>query len=259
MPYKFNPFSGKLDYYEYPTVIDGGEEDTYIPPFVPTDVAGCVIWLRSDLAWQDAAKTIACASDADLIYVGEDKSLTNDVIQATEGARPKFYTNQINSIYPCWRFDGANDVLISGAFAWARPNTVYLVLKQIAWSNSDFIYDAVGPDAGMGLFQYPVTPSLIIHDGNPACEVSTLSVGSWGILRMIHNSLNSSIRYNQGVPITGNTGGNVPPGGFTLGRIGTTNALYGNFDVAEMLGYNAVSSEDDVLIMDYLNTRYAIY
>jgi hypothetical protein len=230
-------------------------------PWVPTDIGGCIVWFRSDLAWQDAEKTTLCVLDEDLVYLGEDKCLTHGISQATSGKRPKFYTNQINGIYPAWRFNGTTDMLVSAdAFAWAMPATVYIVLRQISWTNSDFIYDSAVDDAGMGLFQYDVTPKLSVHNGAPLVASDTLSVGSWGIVTSIHNGASSSIRLNAGIPTAGTSGSNSPSG-FTLGRIGSSDVLYGNFDVAEIIGVagSSVSVEDDALTLAYLNGRYAIY
>ena len=224
----------------------------------PTDVAGCKLWVRSDLAWQDAAKTVPCVNSS-LIYTGEDKSgLGNDVVQATEAKRPVYLTNQING-HPAWRFDGIDDILVSiDTFSWPKPCTVYIVLKQISWTNSDFIYDAKGIDAGMGLFQYDATPKLALHDAVPLFMTDILSVGTWGIVSSIHNGGSSSIRLNTNTPTLGAAGNNLP-GGFTLGRIGLSDVLYSNIDVVEILGYRAVSDPDDALVMTYFNTRYAIY
>jgi len=240
-------------------------KDNVATKWLPTDIAGCVLWLRSDLAWQDAAKTVPCTNST-LVYTGEDKSGSgNDVIQATETKRPTYLTNQING-HPCWRFDGNDDMLVSGdAFSWPHPNVIYIVFKQITWTVVDFVYDAVLVDAGMGLFQNIASPNLYIHNGVPVLMEDPLAIGTWGAVKCVFTGgADSSIRLNMGTPTVGNAG-NFSPGGFRLGRLGNTDIFYGNIDVAEVIGYGAVPSlEDDALIMNYLNTLaqgtgYAIY
>jgi len=109
----------------------GGNIILSTPSWVPTDIPGCVLWLRSDFAWQDAAKTIRCTNNS-LIWTGEDKSgRGNDAVQATEAKRFIYKTNQING-HPSWRSAGVDDMM-SGMFPFNTDQIhVFIVAKRVA-------------------------------------------------------------------------------------------------------------------------------
>lgn len=226
----------------------------------PTNIAGCVLWLRSDLAWQDAEKAVPCVNES-LIWTGEDKSLDNDIIQATEAARPIYFANGDPAIingHPFWRFDGIDDWLRSVAFTWNQPEVIYMVLNQITWTSTDIIFDGFGASYVCLLQQYPASGDLRIYAGG-AVEGVNLPVDSFGIIRAIFNGATSSIRLNNNSPVEGNAG-TSNAGGFTLGSQYEAPGYCGNFDFVEAFGYNVVpTSEEDASAMAYLNARYAIY
>jgi hypothetical protein len=226
--------------------------------WAPTDIAGCKLWLRSDLAWQDAAKTVPCVADGNLIYVGEDKSLDNDVIQATDTNRPQYYTNQING-HPIWRFDGSNDALRTAAFTWNDPEIIYIVFKPITWTSSDRIFDGNTGNIG-SIFQYPTAGKYVAYPtDNLGAKLIDIPDTTTAIVRARFASTVVGIRKNNESELT-DTKGPHNMGGFTLGAWGDGTSYCGNIDVAEIIGYSAtVSSSDDALIMDYLNRRYQIY
>ena len=222
--------------------------------WLPTDIGGCVLWLRSDLAYQDAAKTVPCVADS-LIWTGENKSgLGHDVVQATEAKRPIYLTNQVNGL-PAWDFDTTDDYLKAVAFTWNQPEVIYLVLK------SDLGYvrrimDGNGTDSGTVYTWNPPINSISMYAGSGIDTGLQPGVNTWFILRIIFNGANSSARVNNGTPVTGDAG-TSNMGGFTLGMRadGITQPFDGQF--AEVIGYNAIPSDaNDTLIMDYLTGRY---
>lgn len=232
--------------------------------FKPTDIGGCVLWLRSDIAWKDAAKTQPCVSDADLIYVGEDKSgLGHDVIQATSGARPKFYTNQINSIYPAWRFDGIDDFLKAVAFTWNLPEVVYVVFKPLVYTYNVRVFDGNAFNS-MGFFAESGATNDAYKMYYAQANYSNYSIDLpdplWVIARLRYTADSGcGLRKNNESEVANPNSGINNAQGFILGSPDGTQ-FFSNIDVAEICGYNAVpSTGDDTKIMNYINTRYAIY
>jgi len=227
----------------------------------PTDIGGCVFWLRSDLAWQDAAKTVPC-TDSSLIWTGGDKTgLGHDVVQATEAKRPIYFTNQING-HPAWRVDGIDDYLKAVAFTWNQPECIYIVFKPVTWLSNACIFDG---NAGNSLrfFQlaidsvekYTIYPT---PEYNASGKGITIANGTVVVVRVRFTNVNHGLRKNNDIEVTYATAaGNA--GGFTLGAYGD-GGYYSNFDFVEAIGYdNVPSSEEDASIMNYLNGRYAIY
>jgi hypothetical protein len=229
----------------------------------PTDVAGCVLWLRSDLAWQDAAKTVPCVADQDLIYVGPDKSTNhNDVIQETSGFQPKFYTNQIHG-HPAWRFDGGDDYLKAAPFILNQPCEVYMVVKMISWAGAYTYYFDGDTIVSMGTLQDIAAQMSQYANGWGA--YIPFSVGSWALIqsRFGTTPLGSLLRINGGSPVTATVGA-ATPAGFTLGARGDL-IQNGNIDVAEAVIYSPPLGDTDRQRLElYFNTEsqgtgYALY
>ena len=229
----------------------------------PTDVGDSKIWLRSDFAYQDAEKIIPCVNNS-LIWTGEDKStLGHDVIQATETKRPVYLTNQINSIYPCWRCDGIDDYLKALAFTLNQPCEVYMVIRIIAYGAGSRLFDG---DAGnsMGLLQNSAT-QLVQYIGGYGAYLD-FGAGPWGLIqsRYVNVSGDCYLRLNGGSPSAGAYAGAGSPGGFTLAAYGGL-AAYGNIDVAEVVIYEPPLGDTDRQRLElYFNTEaqgngYAIY
>jgi len=107
----------------------GIAEQPIPPPFVPTDIGGCVLWLRSDLGiTKDASDRVSEWADQ------SGNGLT--VSQATDTAKPVFYSNQINGHAGIY-FDGVDDFLSKAAVARSQifPNidegSFVLIIKTV--------------------------------------------------------------------------------------------------------------------------------
>jgi hypothetical protein len=91
------------------------------PPaeWVPTDIAGCVLWLPPDIAYfyTDSAGTAEVTSNGDPVGRWEDASgVGNNATQGTAGSRPAYTANVQNSL-PMMLFDGSADHLRDDALA----------------------------------------------------------------------------------------------------------------------------------------------
>ena len=86
-----------------PGVLGGGAS----VPFVPTDIASLAFWAKADAGvYTDAAKATP-ATNGQLVYTWVDQKGGADLVQATEGNRPTFNTNQINGL-PALTFAGTH-------------------------------------------------------------------------------------------------------------------------------------------------------
>ena len=229
----------------------------------PTDIAGCVLWLRSDLAWQDAAKTQACATDADLIYVGEDKSLDNDAIQPTEGFRPKYYTNQKNG-HPVWRFDGVDDHLLfpTGFLYNLGAFSFFIVHKTVYDPNACLWGPSNAYGTGLVLQSTADQPAALEINAIYKCITGLFGNNIWALNTIIADVAATAARLNgQTVPLD-NIAGIAPlnfNGVYALAMYYAATYAVAS-DVAEIIVYDsAVSDTTRLLVENYLNGRYAIY
>ena len=105
------------------------------PPWKPTNIGSCIIWLRSDYAWQDAAKAVPC-TDGTLIYTGEDRSASlKDFVQAVDDNKPTYVENDTNG-NPIWLFTNAVGLGVGTFLAATSAIPIGLdetALTAIAW------------------------------------------------------------------------------------------------------------------------------
>jgi len=231
--------------------------------WLPTDIPGCVLWLRSDFAWQDAAKTVPCTNSS-LIWTGEDKSgLVNDVIQATEAKRPTYLTNQING-HPAWRFDGIDDWM-QAIFTYNLPRNLFLIIKQNTWSFSRYLCDG-SIVLGMIISQLWASPEISAYTGAAWAPINTnLVVGSFGIVELRQPTIQPTIlAVNEIEASYPNVNVVTDAGGITLGDAANFTGP-GNIDFVEGVGFdNIISPANRQRLLLYFNTEaqgngYAIY
>lgn len=229
----------------------------------PTNKEGCTFWLRSDLAWQDATKTVPCTNES-LIWVGEDKSLDNDFVQATEAKRPVYLTNQING-HPVWRFDGIDDFLKCVYSTIHTELTLAIVLKWISDVHNTFALSLNNNAAGFSPYFFDKS------------YFNSFGVYSWtlGTREITGNAVDANPTILFGTIKDGDVielfQDNVSKGSLSVTNMWTDwsqislasysdTAGFANLDIAEVIKYNsALSSADRALVQNYLNGRYRIY
>lgn len=132
----------------------------------------------------------------------------NDLLQAVGARQPSYANNTIT-------FDGVSEFLKAAAFTLNQPTTIYLVYKQISWTNQRWIFDGNTLNKG-ALIQDTATPTLKANAGIGSGGNSNLAVGATGVVAVVFNGASSSIRVNNTTATSGNFGANNM-GGFTLG------------------------------------------
>jgi len=137
---------------------------------------------------------------------------------------------------PSLLFDGAAHFMKCNAFTLNQPETVYLVAKQVSWTNPDYFFDGNGTDS-MLCYQSPSTPTLTLSAGAAGPQTSDLAVGAKGVVCSVFNGASSSIQVNASAEVTGNVGVKNA-GGFTLGAYATGALFLGNIQAYEVLIYN---------------------
>jgi len=229
--------------------------------WLPTDIGGCKLWLRSDFAWQDAEKTVPCV-DSSLVWTGEDKSLTGDAIQATESKRPVYLTNGING-HPVWHFDGLDDRLELASAPVDPPCTIAIVGQYYAGSYLD-VQQAITLTNGLVLaFKNDIGTNYSVYRG-------AWIPGSYSLLETPTILVMRENNYDDiNFTINGNSE-NITTGtsylSLAANYIGNDQYNQGaHIDFSEMLLYDSyISASNLARLMTYLNTEaqgtgYATY
>lgn len=206
--------------------------------FVPTDIAGCVLWLRAD--------GITGLSDGDAVTTWPDESGEgNDATQATTAKKPSYETGVLNGL-PVVRFDGVDDLLQGSSDLTVR--TIFAVVKSddLAPEYDGLVTGQAGTDGDLGLL---VTPSGYYTNSQSGAiwyvnGTQTSSVADW-------SEFHIAVVKWSGYDYT------------TSYQIGNDRGIGGRYlqgDVAEILIYDSVLSDGDrEAVRDYLNDKYAIY
>ena len=133
-------------------------------------------------------------------------------------------------------FDGIRQFLKTDVFTLNQPTTIYLLAKQVTWTNTDRIFDGNAINTGLVL-QTGTTPNLAAYAGSFSGQSSDLAVDTYSIITVVFNGASSVLQIDDNTPITGDFGA-ANMGGFTLGANGS-NLQFGNIQVKEAIGYSA--------------------
>ena len=177
----------------------------------------------------------------------QDQTANNrHLLQGTDTNRPAESSGIIT-------FDGVDNYLdVTGGFTLVQPTTVYILFKQITWSNNDRIFDGeVGPKI---LYQNATTPGIKLYAGAGTTQNDNMTLGTYFAVASIFDGASSTIKVGATAESTGNAGtGDM--GGFILGAQATGNANWSNIAVKEVLIYS-VAHDDTVRqqVITYLDT-----
>ena len=146
---------------------------------------------------------------------------------------------------PTIEADGS--LLFDGLAHWMRatftlnqPETIYLVGKQVTWTDQDQFYDGVTADS-MDLYQGTVTPTIKIYAGAAAAVSTQLAVDTYGVIVAVFNGASSTIKVDGNAPGTAVDVGAGNGGGITLGAKATP-LNYGNVQIKEVIIRNVADS-----------------
>lgn len=220
--------------------------------FVPTDIAGCKLWL-------DASQIVGL-SDGDPVGAWSDLSGNGTNGTASGSARPLYKTGILNGL-PVVRFDGTDDEMVC-SLTGSAAMTVFIVTKKRSVPGSGaggFGQNCFSCDAG-GAFYTNQGNSVLgysFYNGGGANGIGGTAFGwSVAVLRFVSTSL---VEFY----FEGSAGGTMNPGtSFSAGTLfnmaGGTN-FWGDHDFAEVIAYDsALSSTDRETVEDYLGAKWGI-
>lgn len=137
-----------------------------------------------------------------------------------------------------YTFDGVNQYgNVVGGFTLNQPETVYLLFKQVSWTNTDYCCDGNSAST-LTIQQITSTPSIrLLASESGAATNGNLAVGAYGVACGVFNGASSLLQVNMTTPTTGDPGSNNA-GGFTLGASAAWTA-HANIQVLEAIVFSA--------------------
>lgn len=224
-------------------------------PFVPTDISGCPLWVRSDLGVTQVGGQVSAWAD--------QSGNGNNVTQTIPGAKAILAALELNG-YPALMFDGAASYMSFPPVNLGLNHTLFLVANDLNDGGSlddilghSTLYNGIGYEGAY--VHYSVGTALV---GESCTDDVPLSTATYSI--MCIKRLNNVVsRYqNGGTAVNTNITQQTEPD-FILDQIGKAICfdgayMYGGF--VELILYNsALSDANRLLVENYLNGRYAIY
>jgi hypothetical protein len=218
------------------------------------DPAIAIINDGNTVAWYDSQDLTTITKDgSNLVSLWKDKLLSGHDLIAATTARPTWSTIGI-------LFNGTANYMKTAAFIFSQPEFIYLVFKQITWTNGERIIDGDSVNT-MDIEQGTITPRLSGYAGTSFgnTDNTRLTLDTFGIIRVLFNGLNSKIIINNGTVVTGNSGASNA-GGITIGIDGgIVSSLYAHIEIKEAIFRNVSdSSGDEALIYAYLKNKYSL-
>lgn len=147
-------------------------------------------------------------------------------------------------------FDGVDNFLKTVAFTLNQPTTVYILFKQVTWTDQDYIIDGGTSNKGV-VFQNSATPQLNIFAGTTTGANTDLSLNSYDVASIIFNGASSLLQIGNGSSSNGDAG-TSDMGGLTLAAQGSGFSS-SNIQVKEVIIYPvARTTNENTLMQAYL-------
>jgi hypothetical protein len=200
--------------------------------------------------WLDSKDLSTITKDVnEKVSIWADKLGSVRVVQqTTAGKEPEYTADGIV-------FAGDGKYLAKD-FTQNQPTQVYIVVKPLAWTDQDFIFDGWANNT-MSLRQNGATPKVNFYAGAFSADVN-LSINEWHIVNVVFNGLNSVWQIDNVAEITGNLGTNNSVG-LTVGSNGAKSNTGANMIIAEVITrIVADSAGSKAAILDYLSLKYSL-
>lgn len=197
------------------------------------------------IAWYQFGRGIT--SSAGLVSRWKDAGTgAHDLIQATGSAQPALQTD--GSIL----FDGTARVMQTVTFTLAQPTMLYMLFRQVTFTNADVICDGFTVTSGQ-LLQDTTTANISLSAGTTAVTNTTFALNTYSIATAQFNGASSTFSRNKEASPAAANAGTTAMAGFTLG--GDGNSLnFANIQVKEVLLFAGQHQQTQQLqVINYLS------
>lgn len=228
--------------------------------FVPTQLAGCQLWLRSDMGVSIVSGGVSSWAD--------QSGNARDASQATGSKRPTLLQSAVNG-FPAVSFDGVDDVLASPAFSAGTYTMCLVTTGQIGGNGYFFTRSAAGVEVDT-LYGGVGNTTYVNRGGTVSAYDNVANWGQWipSTAKLLVQTFDGShaghiVRVNGLTQSWGTTSGGDPGTGPTTHQlvIAGRNDSYApsNINVAEAVFFDRVLSDDELATVEqYLRRRYAL-
>jgi len=153
-------------------------------------------------------------------------------------------------------FDGIGDYLKTDAIVLDRPEMIYVVLKQVTWTEDDALFDGLTILSAEIVQGYGESPSLAYMGWSTT--QTDLVLDTWGILRLNVIDGTSSFQINT-VDAHTTTDDYGDMEGFIIGARGAGADAWSNIEVKEIIIRKITdTAPNQTLIYDYLNNKHSL-
>jgi hypothetical protein len=220
------------------------------PAFVPTDSAGCILWLKAD--------GIGGLSDGDPISTWEDFSTSNNDATQSGSNRPTYQTNEIDG-KPVVRFDGSDDYFDLTSSITSINSTVFFVYKKNGTFGTQFVTLTSSATANEYTWLDFSDGNAYIVPGSPNANY-WFAPGNKSSYTLISQTADatSTLVWINGVSESLSTGG-IGTSSFGFDELGRrqTGGNYANGDLVEVIYYDHVlTTTGRTTVENYLMTKY---
>lgn len=216
-------------------------------------------WYSADEAYAETTGTPATKVTTDSTLIGSLKDLSTNnrhlLVNGTN-SKPTFLTSQVNN-KPAIRFDGVDDNLRNQSGAFPVSYSLYLVLKQRAWTSGEAIFSDIG--ANTLLNQAGTSPNFrSASNASTPMNTTNATLNQYLLVSLVYDAAgNSKLGVGNDFVSTSTSIGTTRGVGFDLGSgiVGS----YADFDLAEAIIYNAAqdpTSGDGLTVRKYLDAKY---
>lgn len=233
------------------------------PPFVPSDLSGLQLWLKSDAGlFKDAAKAQPVTTDQDAVYTHADQSGNgNDCTQATGANRP-LYSVGVGSgaevayryMDLVWNSDRWMEIPVSLSVT-ENDSTMVQVVRPV--SKALLAGYSVSLELGGNLKIGPSPTHVCVLSGSGLIESTHLVYHQPGMIAATSTAGGIKIWYN-GVAESFPAGTGATRTAGVLGKTGAdTYPFYGT--ISETMVYNrALTDAEMAQLWAYVQTRYSL-
>ncbi len=138
----------------------------------------------------------------------------------------------------------------------AQPYVRFVVVRSTIGANNQHIINSIDSNNAV-IFTFN-SAGVKFHSFAGVSLVGSLVDTEWHIFSAVFDGASSSLRQDGVVTISGDAGANPIDGGTTVGALNTGAANAFGGDIAEILDYSNIDSDQVDTLEGYLSDRYGI-
>lgn len=210
--------------------------------FIPTNLSGCVLWLRADLG--------ITLNGSDVSAWADQSGQGRDVSQGTAANQPAY--NATGGPLSTAAIEFAYTDYLRGTWTQAQPMHMFAVV--IPSTNGRALWDGDALNSQRCL----VTGVNEIGIASGAeIKASPVTIAAWNKIEALYSGASGSLVAGAATA-SGNVGANSS-NGLTLNVLGNVSTWPNNITLAEVIQYSAeITGADLTALRAYLNARYGL-